>query len=1177
MASGAKAPPKPGEAVEVSKPFAGFDDFSDCLHSMRQRGHSEDSARRICGKLQAESEKGDVEKKTTKPFGSPGGKDAWIGQLVSRVPEHQVYVEPYAGSATLFWAKEKVAKEVLIEIDGDIVEMFMFLRDGTDDDFAWLRNQDWAPSKNTFDKLKAMLDSARQKGARDPARRRQRVYQFKYTNLFSMRRTGQSFDTSERAQGYTGKMFLKNLEKFRERLQGVTIIEGDGLRYLKKYDGPNTFFYFDPPWKPVGSGDAWKGFDEAAFTRAVHGLHGKALVSYQGKLNLGEQWKVDTVAHTTGGGNGGETIEQLYYNYDMKADEKKDETETQPLDDEHKYATVRPDGRGGRSGKPVGLSDVLEHYTKPIALRMPAIYLVGSLCNQGRSESDIDFLLRGPMDEYTKRVVEYRLSRALPEPLSRRVQFHYSKDGGPFTNHVPLYDVVLVPHVSQGVVQMSLNQWEQADGTHLMDPPTLLDGLGGSGPNQAEVYYSWVGKSVYLNLRMFSDGFATGWTIAAQRQEVEKSDQLVRTAGPDGDAFFKPLLSPAQLLAVGKVGQAQPCTDRGPCLTIDTPQVEWGYQSDLYHEYFLTKGERFNGILLMRQVPECGETGDGDVSSGFAERTGDSIWVATLAKDLLPLVLTDRAVREGWMPKDGHSGLPLSLEKAVPPEFRYWKVSGLEAQAVRDALVKARVFAHDNVKMVNREFCHTRTKLYLSAPPDDTDALPSVPAEKSLLESVVECVGGDTDLKMRDLRHDGEGPDLADVTKCADDQDFLVLDYYSPAAVEELAKFGRPFRLVGEPDLVCVTSAPIVNKSAVEWCEDPSLGQVEKEYKPEGSTFIEHCRNWVESRGLLDDDSDYAGMLGEAVLRMAEVFSKEGHSGMSAHYARAYFNWMCDAWDGMNTMMLNDSDFAQARAAFAKSAVEEIEKIIVKTCPRRKRTLRVYVYKVRDDNQLHAAIGPIAKSEIENWSNVISDGARLYVHIGEVTCDNNNPDHMVSAGTVIEVDVESLNLDLSGARKSVSWKDPSFVAKTDDRPMTLQQVANVAFSTEVADSEIYRPVLKTEEERFVLVPVLEPETTDAQGDIYSAEEIRHAAHHYMETSRKIKLMHRGEAFDENDVQIIESYVSLVDFQVGERVVKLGTWLIALRVWSDRLWAAIKAGELTGVSIGGLAIRLPTAA
>lgn len=42
--------------IDVTKPFAGFKDFQTCVDSQKKRGHSEDSAKRICGWLQARTE-----------------------------------------------------------------------------------------------------------------------------------------------------------------------------------------------------------------------------------------------------------------------------------------------------------------------------------------------------------------------------------------------------------------------------------------------------------------------------------------------------------------------------------------------------------------------------------------------------------------------------------------------------------------------------------------------------------------------------------------------------------------------------------------------------------------------------------------------------------------------------------------------------------------------------------------------------------------------------------------------------------------------------------------------------------------------------------------------------------------------------------------------------------------
>ena len=47
-------------------------------------------------------------------------------------------------------------------------------------------------------------------------------------------------------------------------------------------------------------------------------------------------------------------------------------------------------------------------------------------------------------------------------------------------------------------------------------------------------------------------------------------------------------------------------------------------------------------------------------------------------------------------------------------------------------------------------------------------------------------------------------------------------------------------------------------------------------------TLIEYAKQELERAGLFDKDSDYDGMLGEDVMELIEVFSKQGHSGFSA-------------------------------------------------------------------------------------------------------------------------------------------------------------------------------------------------------------------------------------------------------------------------------------------------------
>lgn len=122
------------------------------------------------------------------------------------------------------------------------------------------------------------------------------------------------------------------------------------------------------------------------------------------------------------------------------------------------------------------------------------------------------------------------------------------------------------------------------------------------------------------------------------------------------------------------------------------------------------------------------------------------------------------------------------------------------------------------------------------------------------------------------------------------------------------------------------------------------------------------------------------------------------------------------------------------------------------------------------------------------------------------------------------------------------------------------------------------------EERFVMSLVLEPNDgegdaplkPDTQGDIYSAEDIRKAAHAWMENYGAIDLHHSWKALGKDKVRVLECYIAPVAFTLGEGdkaydIIK-GTWMLGVRVADDDLWADVKAGELGAYSIGGTAIR-----
>jgi hypothetical protein len=111
------------------------------------------------------------------------------------------------------------------------------------------------------------------------------------------------------------------------------------------------------------------------------------------------------------------------------------------------------------------------------------------------------------------------------------------------------------------------------------------------------------------------------------------------------------------------------------------------------------------------------------------------------------------------------------------------------------------------------------------------------------------------------------------------------------------------------------------------------------------------------------------------------------------------------------------------------------------------------------------------------------------------------------------------------------------------------------------------------EERYVLGVVLAPDVVDSQGDTYSADEVRKAAHGWMERTGSLGKQH-AEVVAKDQLRVLETYLAPIDFGYGEEKIAKGTWLLAIRVPDDELWSAVKAGSFTGFSIGGTAVRTP---
>lgn len=71
--------------------------------------------------------------RSNSPFRYPGGKFYARRLVLEEIPDHHFYCEPFAGGASIFFAKEIAKKTVLNDLDAEVVNTFRHIRDRVED------------------------------------------------------------------------------------------------------------------------------------------------------------------------------------------------------------------------------------------------------------------------------------------------------------------------------------------------------------------------------------------------------------------------------------------------------------------------------------------------------------------------------------------------------------------------------------------------------------------------------------------------------------------------------------------------------------------------------------------------------------------------------------------------------------------------------------------------------------------------------------------------------------------------------------------------------------------------------------------------------------------------------------------------------------------------------------
>lgn len=185
-----------------------------------------------------------MDRQTLKPpFAYFGGKTTLAPQIAALLPEHEHYVEPFAGSLAVLLAKKPSSAETVNDLDGDLMTFWRVLRD---------RPEELERACALTPHSRAELEVAKDLDVEDEVERARRVFvRLTQSRSHSMKQTGWWWkrQPGPQAPARSVDRFSQRIAKVAGRLAEVSLEHRDALDVIRDYGAePTVCLYVDPPY-----------------------------------------------------------------------------------------------------------------------------------------------------------------------------------------------------------------------------------------------------------------------------------------------------------------------------------------------------------------------------------------------------------------------------------------------------------------------------------------------------------------------------------------------------------------------------------------------------------------------------------------------------------------------------------------------------------------------------------------------------------------------------------------------------------------------------------------------------------------------------------------------------------------------------------------------------------------
>lgn len=247
----------------------------------------------------------------------PGAKNRLAKWILSYIPEHDVYLEPFFGSGAVFFNKQRCHIETVNDLHREVTNFFRVLRDNGQELANQIAHMPYNREEysNSYEESSDSLERARRFSIH--------CWQgFGNGNLYQNGfKSGQQKVSPNPAKGW--KKLPGTLTFAIDRIQGTQIEQIDAIELIERYNTEDVFIYCDPPYVlSTRKSNLYKReMSDEMHIRLLHSLFqhpGKVLLSgYDNELYNEKLVGWSKVTKDTNAEHGLKRTETLWANYPL--------------------------------------------------------------------------------------------------------------------------------------------------------------------------------------------------------------------------------------------------------------------------------------------------------------------------------------------------------------------------------------------------------------------------------------------------------------------------------------------------------------------------------------------------------------------------------------------------------------------------------------------------------------------------------------------------------------------------------------------------------------------------------------------------------------------------------------------------------------------------------------------